>query len=122
MANVGVIDNNTSGPDNRPTGAEGVWSSYQSTDENGQAIKTFTVSMQPGNNYRAAASCLQDALDQVSPADADALSVTFNAETGTFTHNGDFSGYQVPVVWSKMLTVWRKLHVEAGSMVRLTFP
>ena len=27
----------------------------------------------------------------------------------------------LPVVWSKMLTVWRKLHVETDSMARPTF-
>ena len=121
MPDVNLIDDDNDGPDNRPTGCEGVWSGLNSTDENGQAIKTFTVSMQPGNNYRAAASCLNDALDQVSQADADALSVELDPATQTYIGNGNFSGYHVPVVWSKMLTVWRKLHVETDSMVRPAF-
>ena len=64
--------------------------------------------MGPGNNYRAAATVIDDVFDppppdqpQLTQQDADDLST-----------NGDFAQYQVPVVWSKMLTVWRKLHVE----------
>ena len=67
---------------------------------------TFTVSMQPGNNYRAGASCLQDAINQANQTIADAL----NAQ------GGQCAGYTVPLEWSRMLTVWRKLWVEADSM------
>ena len=67
MPDVNLIDDDDDGPDNRPTGCEGVWSGLNSTDENGQAIKTFTVSMQPGNNYRAAATCLQHVFDPDHP-------------------------------------------------------
>ena len=75
--------------------------------------------MRPGNNYRAAASCLADALTQVGQTDADTLSVRFDVPTQRYVQNGWFDGYKVPVVWSEMLTVWRKLHVD--SMVRPAF-
>ena len=72
--NIQQVDGNMTGPDNRPTGSESVWSSYKSTDEYGQAGVTFTVSMRPGNNYRAAASCFEDIFEcpnpQVDQADA----------------------------------------------------
>ena len=62
--------------------------------------------MQPGNNYRAGASCLADAISQANQQTADALNA----------NGGYWSGYSVPLVWSPMLTVWRKLHVEFDSM------
>ena len=110
-------DNPTSGPDNRMNGqtdlAVGTYTA--TTDNYGIARLAVTVSMQPGNNYRAAASLLDDALGQVGQAEADALSVRTNSN-GEFVTNGYFEGYQVPVHWSQMLTVWRKLHVEIDSM------
>jgi len=71
---------------------------------------TFTISMQPGDNYRAAASVLVNAPLQVGQADADALN-------GAEDSSRSWSGYKVPVVWSEMLTVWRKLHVETVSPI-----
>lgn len=50
----------------------------------------------------------------MTQATADALSTRI--DNGKLAANGDFSGYKVPVVWSPMLTVWRKLHVEVDSM------
>ena len=72
--------------------------------------------IQPGNNYRAGASVLEDALDQPPAGQtmqdvADALNA----------YGGNFYAYSVPLVWSQMLTVWRKLHVETDSMARPTF-
>ena len=103
MPDVGIIDGDADGPDNRPSG-ETPWTDSAGTDEDGKATVTFTVSMQPGNNYRAGASVLQDAIEQSHQTTADALGHTFAG------------GYSVPVVWSPMLTVWRKLHVEVDSM------
>ena len=64
------------------------------TGSDGKARKTFHTSRQPGDNYRAAATCLGNLLDnnaptplQVSQADADALSVTTDA-AGKFVRNG----------------------------------
>ena len=112
MANVAVIDANMVGNDNR--GAEAVtlpWSGQMTTDANGQARVTFTVSMQPGNNYRAVAATSPAQLATATQGLADSLST-----------NGNFAGYYpCTTVWSQMLTVWRKLHVETDSMVRPVF-
>jgi hypothetical protein len=119
MPNVSLIDPTpTSGPDNRPSG-EAPWTppSAPTTDSEGKARVTFTVSMQPGNNYRAGASLIQAALTQnttyggqtVNPQQhADALNVL----------GGSWSGYSTPLTWSQMLTVWRKLTLEVDSMDR----
>jgi len=115
VANVDLIDSNTSGPDNRPTPEASGFASATS-DESGKASITLTVSMQPGNNYRAAASVIREAVEtQIDQSDADALSVT-GGDGAPVGRNGDFGGYRVPAVWSPMLTVWRKLHVELDSM------
>jgi len=77
--------------------------------------------MQPGDNYRAAASVIREAVEtQINQASADALSTTLDP-AGKVAPNGDFGEYHVPAVWSQMLTVWRKLHVETDTMVRPTF-
>jgi len=123
MPNVGLIDTTpTSGPDNRPSG-EAVQSFTRTTDSAGKASVTITVTMQPGNNYRAAASVIEEALTQdtkyngvtVNPQQhADALSAKLVG--AQWQRNGNFTGYSCPCVWSKMLTVWRKLHIETDSM------
>lgn len=126
MPNVAVIDptNPTNGPDNRPIGEAPVTLLEDKTDDNGIARRAFTVSMQPGNNYRASASLIQGALSQntlqngqtLNPQQqADAVSAKFPSSPGSW------EGYELPVVWSEMLTVWRKLHVETDTMVRPTF-
>jgi len=63
MPDVNLVDADTLGPDNRPTPEE-PWTDWDVTDANGKARLTFTVSMQPGNNYRAAASFIAPALTQ----------------------------------------------------------
>ncbi len=81
---------------------------YRSAEAHWERI---TVCTQPGNNYRAAASCIDDVFGgsdpQVDQTDADAKQ---------YDHSPGWSGYQVPAVWSKMLTVWRKLTLEVDSM------
>ncbi len=108
MANVSVIDNNMSGPDNRPPPGEAPWmpATPPVTDSNGKARVTFTVSMQPGNNYRAGGAVVSDAVTQ---ATADAINPAHN-------HDSDWSGYSAPLAWSPMLTVWRKLWIERDTM------
>jgi hypothetical protein len=113
IPNVSILDpdNPTTGPDNR--GAEGValpWTTSKATEANGKARVQFTVSMQPGDNYRAGASVLSDAPAQADQTDADAADDEFVGKPG------DFAEYKVPLTWSPMLTVWRKLHVELDSM------
>ena len=112
MPNVSLIDDDFDGPDNRPT-PEAPVSLTGTIDPSGKARVTFTVSMQPGNNYRAGASCLSDAPTDTTQIKADSVSF----EPG----HGDFAGYKTPLTWSKMLTVWRKLHLELAAMQRPTF-
>jgi hypothetical protein len=66
--------------------------------------------MQPGNNYRAGASVISHAPTQADQTKADAV----NSDP----EGGNFSGYKVPLTWSPMLTVWRKLTLEVDSMER----
>ena len=108
MPDVHLIDADASGPDNRGTDpAPGTYTG--TTDDAGKTRVTITVSMQPGNNYRAGASVLQDAIDQ--PPAGQTMQQVAGAPGPTFT-----SGYSVPLVWSPMLTVWRKLWVERDTM------
>jgi len=125
IPNVELIDNDRDGPDNRPVPEQPMTFSATTTVRAGpfgelisEAIVTVTVSMQPGNNYRAAASAIPDVFGpdaQVTQTAADELSVQQYPD-GTFHHFGGFDGYQVPVVWSKMLTVWRTVWLELDSM------
>jgi len=101
MANVTLIDADTTGPDNRPT-PEVPQSFTATTDATGKARITFTVSMQPGNNYRAAASLYAADRDSTPQADADANTPPPR------------------VTFSQMLTIWRKLHVETDTMDAVT--
>ena len=103
MPNVSLIDSDTTGADNGPTG-EQPWTATGTTDGNGKATVTFTVSMQPGNNWRAGASVLEDAVNQATQTKANSLGAGFA------------SGYSVPLVWSPMLTAWRKLWIERDTM------
>jgi len=130
IANVSVIDSNTLGNDNRGVAPciSNPCLRTASTDEDGKATVTISMSLKPGDNYRAAATCLPYVLSetttgtppQVRQNDADRLGVLYQPD-GKYYPNGDDEGYKVPVVWSKMLTVWRKLHVETDTMVRPTF-
>jgi hypothetical protein len=102
MLNVGLIDNDASGPDNR--GLDPAPYTYSApTDAEGKARVSVTVSMQPGNNYRGGASTNLQAVLSTSQSEADT-----NARP-------------IDVRFSEMLTVWRKLHVEVDSMARPTF-
>jgi hypothetical protein len=116
MPDVGLIDGNTSGPDNRPIG-EPIQLFTGTTGMDGKATVTLTVSMQPGNNYRAAAATSLADIDVATQDKADSLSASFESPTGTWRPNGNFNGYfPCATVWSPLLTVWRKLHVEVDSM------
>ncbi|HNO80362.1 MAG TPA: hypothetical protein PKN33_20130 [Phycisphaerae bacterium] len=107
MTNVGLIDNDTSGPDNRlPAGVNdpAIGATTATTDANGVAqVTEIEVSMNPGNNYRAAASLAAGLLATVTQTNADANSPP------------------PEVKFTKMLTIWRKLWVETDSMARPTF-
>jgi len=117
MPDVGLIDDDMSGGDNRPVGSpDPAVGTYQAVnDANGKATVTITVSMQPGNNYRAAASLIQEALTQTTMYDGQTVNPQQHADALNGT-SGSSSGYSVPRHWSQMLTVWRKLHVERDTM------
>ena len=76
------------------------------TDASGVASNYFTVTMQPGDNFRVVASC--------DPNFASQYQADTNSTTGGIVDtNGNpiASGYV-----TEMLTVWRRLHVEVDSM------
>ena len=95
-----VDGNDTSGPagaDNRGTGHALSASSAQ-TDASGYASVEFTVSMQPGDNFKVFASLDAQELNSLTQNKVDADSVP--------------SG----IAQSEMLTVWRRLWLEFDSM------
>jgi len=87
-----------SGPDNYGQGAS-LYADSAVTDGSGQARLTFTVSMQPGDNFKVAASTNQTKIGQMTQPKADGLEMLPDT-----------------VVLSPLLTVWRELHVELDSM------
>jgi hypothetical protein len=79
------------------------------TDQYGIVRTNFTVTMQPGDNFRVVASC--------DPNFASNYHADPNSTTGAIIdNNGDPIGanYVTP-----MLTVWRRLHVEVDSMANV---
>lgn len=77
-------------------------------DASGEALVEFQVGMQPGNNYRIAATVF--ATNNLSSLQVTNATNAFFVEAGTnvvTNFNGDLS---------PMLTVWRKLHLEIDSM------
>ena len=91
------------GPDNRGQAAWvgepiGEATTTATTDSNGLATATLIVSMQPGDNYRVTAACI-------------------NHSTGLGSQGSADFGLTPPVgAMTEMLTVWRKLHVERDAM------
>ncbi len=76
-------------------------------DENNEALIEMQVSMQPGDNFRAAVA--------FDPSDFSAIQVTSPGTSGFLKPSGDFPvGFTGGV--SQMLTVWRTLHLEFDSM------
>ncbi len=65
MPDVGIMNGDSSGPDNRGGLDPGVGTYRATTGAEGEARVTITeISMQPGNNYRTEVSLLQDALNR----------------------------------------------------------
>jgi hypothetical protein len=109
-----VDPNSSTGDDNRGTPRSGVLSQVNTagtantvsaqTDANGVARVDFTVTMQPGDNFMVAASDDQAYL---------------NALTVNTVSLRDSTGRTLPTDQAKpseMLTVWRRVHLEAESM------
>jgi len=109
--NVGPVDANGSpGGDNRGSG-DMISRRMATTGDDGYATTDVTVSMQPGDNFRVAASAHDNAVADLQVGD----------ETAAWFVPGDDS--QVPksaAVLTELLTVWRKLHLELDSMGPVT--
>jgi hypothetical protein len=69
------------------------------TNSQGMAGIVFTVSMSPGNNYRAVVHTRQAALQNLTSADIE-----------------DTGAWPIRSAVTETLTVWRKLHLEVDSM------
>jgi hypothetical protein len=67
------------------------------TDAQGECRKTFRVTMQPGDNFEAAAACDKGDIDPLTDNDASMLKVPYRLSSG-------------------MLTVWRRVFIERESM------
>jgi hypothetical protein len=76
-------------------------------DGDGFANTKFVVGTQPGDNYRIAGAFDQESLTPLQVDSSAADSYVAPSETLVSGFNGGFS---------EMLTVWRKLHLEADSM------
>jgi hypothetical protein len=110
-ANSGPVDYELFGgaeiPDNRASGT--LLAAEAFTDANGVAVVEFEVSMQPGDNWRAVASCHL----------ADLTDIRGKQDDGTQLRVVDSNGNFLPTGRAKVsdvLTVWRRLHVEVDSM------
>ena len=78
------------------------------TDTNGVAVIEFEVSLKPGDNWRAVASC--------NPGELNGLRGKQNrAQLRVINPLGEFLP-TADVKVSEVLTVWRRLHVEVDSM------
>ena len=103
--------NGHDGNDNRGTPRAGTLNtSSATTDADGNATVPFKVTMQPGDNFRIAASLNQASLDQLT-VDEVLNGENKNYVTAGSTQISDFDGKI-----TEMLTVWRKLHVEVDTM------
>ncbi len=93
------VDADTTGPDNN--GGNGALSTNDAvTEDSGEARVRFAVTMNPGDNFRIAASVCQDRLN----------------ETVTTQAMADADTPPPGVKFTPMLTVWRHLWIERDSM------
>jgi hypothetical protein len=104
-----VDPNGPAGDDNRGQPSNGeIVETVVLTDASGIAETTLRVGLQPGDNYRVAASCRADYLNAVTAQGLDLVDSTGQALP---SESADAS---------EMLTVWRKLHIEVDSMGLVT--
>jgi hypothetical protein len=103
-----VDPNGAEGNDNRGIPVAGTLSSESAmSDAFGFATVTFKTTLQPGDNFKVAASCDAAYLDRVDLDPNDGSKIK------------DASGQELPTANAKltdMLTVWRRVHIEADSM------
>jgi len=77
-----------------------------STDTNGIADAMMTLSMQPGDNFRAVAATDANFFNGVAARQNDGLNASVTNGSGAIPGN------QI----TTLLTIWRRLHVEVDSM------
>ncbi len=107
-----AVDDGPAGQDNKDKGKRiKLGAKSGQTLANGVFETTFTVSRQPGDNYRVAATLFEEAnLDELSDEGYP---------------NVPASDSQVPTFFgtlSRLLTVWRRLHIEHDSMGAVPTP
>ena len=109
MDSNNVIDSNgDAGNDNRGSPSSGTLSATSGvTDNNGEIVLEFTVSKQPGDNFRIAAAFSQMELNQLTVTDP---------SSPFFVKSDDTKPVQFSGGISEMLTVWRRLWIERDSM------
>jgi hypothetical protein len=83
------------------------------TNAQGVAVGTFVVTMQPGDNFRIAATTKQEVASRLT-VDKRNIKDPQNGRTLTEENAGTPEGETA--LMSKLLTVWRYLHVEVDSM------
>lgn len=114
-----VDPNGSSGNDNR-AGTVGMTANLI-TNANGEAVLYYTVSAQPGDNYRAAAvlSSLPINSGTVARQLLDSVTIDgigFSSSNGGVQYATTTNSAPHTLVGSPMLTVWRRLHIERDSM------
>jgi hypothetical protein len=109
--------NGSAGDDNRGLGA-GLSSVTALTDSSGQASVVLSVSGQPGDNFRVAASA-----EAPSTGTHDFLAGV--SVVGTALYNGYYldptsTQASAAAIATPLLTVWRRLHIEKDTMGAVT--
>jgi len=102
------LDDESAAADNKGAAHTPPPTSAVSTDSNGIAIVTMTLSMQPGNNFRAVAASSNGFFTGIEAIQNDGINARLT--------NSVAGGYVSAPNVSEMLTVWRQLHVEMDSM------
>ncbi|GEM_PF-1812499 len=112
-----IIDpNGLSGLDNRGSPREGRFVASRSsivavTPKGGKAVADFEVTMQPGDNFRVAATCNPEELDVLTSYQIHNYPIPTIVPPA---NNDQISGFTGKL--TNLLTVWRRLHVEVDSM------
>ena len=130
--NSAVDPNGIDGNDNR--GSASTLAASLATDSTGLATLFYTVSTRPGDNYRVAATvsskplATTDPLRQKfetittgpgttqSPASYASTRLTELGRSYLITESGQAQGTEEPFLSTKLLTIWRRLHIEKDSM------
>lgn len=98
--------NGSAGNDNHGRPNTGALSTFVAiTNKTGEASVKFSVTTQPGDNFRIAASTELELLDSY-----DTVGTDVKPSPAAVLHGG------AVVKTTEMLTVWRKLHIEVDSM------